>query len=95
MNHVDSLAKELLKESVQWKKSFGQERELTFKYLTPDYHGSAYHSDDQYYTNLSPFTVQQREITQSILDEIADLTGLRFRLVGSDDASNLTFKRVA
>lgn len=47
MNHVDSLAKELLKESVQWKKSFGQERELTFKYLTPDYHGSAYHSDDQ------------------------------------------------
>lgn len=90
MNHVDSLAKELQK-GVQWKKSFGQERELTFKYLTPDYHGSAYHSDGQYYTNLSPFTVQQREITQSILDEIADLTGLRFRQVGSDDASNLTF----
>ncbi|AWK14546.1 putative mucin/carbohydrate-binding domain-containing protein [Candidatus Fukatsuia symbiotica] len=100
MSHVHSVSKEI-QDGRKWKSGSSPERgdpsdrqgelTLTFKYLTPNYQGRAHYDGDQYYTNLTTFTDQQREMTQSVLNEIADLTGLEFRMVESAQPSNLTF----
>ncbi|EGY29922.1 Membrane protein involved in colicin uptake [Candidatus Regiella insecticola 5.15] len=80
-----------LKGEHRWNKNIGEELVLKFKYLTPLHHDRAIYDKDKFYTNLTPFTEEQREITQSVLDEIAVKTGLEFKMVEGTEFSNLTF----
>ncbi|WP_339057019.1 matrixin family metalloprotease [Candidatus Regiella endosymbiont of Tuberolachnus salignus] len=82
---------ERLKSGYRWNKNIGEELVLKFKYLTPLYQESATYNEYQSYTNLTPFTEEQREITQFVLDEIAVKTGLEFKMVEGTEFSNLTF----
>ncbi|EGY29314.1 hypothetical protein Rin_00007180, partial [Candidatus Regiella insecticola 5.15] len=77
---------------LQPDKLADKEKERTFRYLTPRYHDVI--QDPKYpifYTGLTTFTALQREITQSVLDEIAEKTGLEFRLVEGDEPTDLVF----
>lgn len=82
---------ERLKSGYRWNKNIGEELVLKFKYLTPLYHSHIIHKEYKFYTNLTPFTEEQREITQFVLDEIAVKTGLEFKMVEGTEFSNLTF----
>ncbi|EGY29615.1 Viral enhancin protein, partial [Candidatus Regiella insecticola 5.15] len=77
---------------LQPNKLADKESEVTFRYLTPRYHDVVQQIKKPiFHTGLTTFSLLQREITQSILDEIAEKTGLEFRLVEGDEPADLVF----
>ncbi|EGY29474.1 putative Zn-dependent protease [Candidatus Regiella insecticola 5.15] len=77
---------------LQPDKLADKESEVTFRYLTPRYHDVVQqHIKPIFHTGLTTFTVLQREITQFILDEIAEKTGLEFRQVEGDEPADMFF----
>ncbi|WP_235949967.1 matrixin family metalloprotease [Candidatus Regiella insecticola] len=77
---------------LQPDKRADKEDEMTFRYLTPSYQDVVQqHIKPIFRTGLTTFTVLQREITQFILDEIAEKTGLEFRQVEGDEPADMFF----
>ncbi|EGY28612.1 Viral enhancin protein [Candidatus Regiella insecticola 5.15] len=77
---------------LQPNKLADKECEVTFRYLTPRYHDVVQQIKKPiFHTGLTTFTALQREITQSVLDEIAEKTGLEFRQVEGDEPADLVF----
>ncbi|WP_235949877.1 hypothetical protein [Candidatus Regiella insecticola] len=89
---IHDMIKAKLISGLQPDKLADKEKELTFRYLTPRYHDVVQqHIKPIFHTGLTTFTVLQREITRSVLDEIAEKTGLEFRLVEDDEPADLVF----
>lgn len=77
---------------LQPDKLVDKEKELTFRYLTPRYHDVVIRQNKQpSVSGLTTFTALQREINQSVLNEIAEKTGLEFRQVECDEPADLVF----
>ncbi|WP_339058316.1 putative mucin/carbohydrate-binding domain-containing protein [Candidatus Regiella endosymbiont of Tuberolachnus salignus] len=77
---------------LQPDKLADKEKELTFHYLTPRYHDVVIRQNKKpSVSGLTTFTALQREITQSVLNEIAEKTGLEFRQVEDDELADLVF----
>ncbi|GFN47116.1 putative mucin/carbohydrate-binding domain-containing protein [Candidatus Regiella insecticola] len=77
---------------LQPDKRVDKEKELTFSYLTPRYHDVVIRQNKKpSVSGLTTFTALQREITQSVLDEIAEKTGLEFRLAEGNESTDLVF----
>jgi len=77
---------------LQPDKRVDKEKELTFSYLSPRYHDIVIRQNKKpSVSGLTTFTALQREITQSVLDEIAEKTNLEFRLAEGDEPADLVF----
>ncbi|MEA9444846.1 matrixin family metalloprotease [Candidatus Fukatsuia symbiotica] len=86
MSEIGALAKSL-EHTQKWDKNPYKERVLTYRFFKPKYNGKT----TEGHTNLTTYTDEQKRIAKSVLDEIAQKTGLEFRIAQDDEAGNLVF----
>lgn len=88
INKIKYLA-ENLKVGQVWDKHWYKERMLTYKYLNPRANNRVH--DEFNFTNLSAYTDEQKEMTEAALNEIAEKTGLEFRMAQQGEMPDLSF----